>query len=305
MQQPSERGMIILSFAIIYIVWGSTYLGNEYAIDVIPPWIMAGSRFTTAGLLLYGFALIKGVPKPTFTQLKNSLFLGILFMTFGVGGTVWAQQHVDSGFTALLITMNPLVVVLLVWLIDKRRPTLKSLFGIALGILGMVLLVGNAQISTDANALLGVAVIVFCTFTWAYGAITIPKLELPQSKIQSSAMQMFLGGMVLLSFGAFSGEFQQFSFQDMTWAAGISWIYLVVFGSVIAFTAFNYLLLKVAPEKVSTNTYVNPVIAVLLGWWLRDEYLDAQMLFAGAILLTGVFFINSSKGLKNTKKSTP
>lgn len=291
----SEKGLIILGFAIIYLVWGSTYLANEYAIDSIPPWIMAGARFTVAGILLFGFTRWKKIPLPTKTQFKNAWFLGLLFMTIGIGATVWGQKYVDSGFTALLIAANPLVVVLMVWGLNGIQPTRQSLFGIFLGILGMILLFSDAKINLSGMAIWGVLAIGVSIFAWAYGAVNIAKMDLPESKMQSAALQMLLGGFTLFIISFFTGEWTDFSLGQVTNISWIAWIYLVLFGSIAAFTAFNYLLTKVSPEKVSTNTYVNPIIAVILGWWLRNEPLTGQMAIAGLVMLIGVFCINSSK----------
>jgi len=291
----SEKGLIILAFAIIYIVWGSTYLANEYAIDTIPPWIMAGARFTIAGAILLTFTQFRNTPLPTLQQIKNTWLLGFLFMTIGIGATVWAQKYIDSGFTALLIAANPLVVVLMMWILNGVKPTKQGVFGIFLGILGMGLLFSDAKIDLSGNAAWGILGILLSICTWAYGAIKVPEMDLPDSKMQSAALQMLLGGSTLFVISFFSGDWTEFSFSQITNTSYFAWTYLVFFGSIAAFTAFNYLLTKVSPEKVSTNTYVNPVIAVLLGWWLRDEPLTLQMLVAGLVMLIGVFCINSSK----------
>lgn len=295
----SEKALIILAFAIIYLVWGSTYLANEYAIDSIPPWIMAGARFTTAGLLLFGFTRFKKIPLPSLKQLLNTWFLGLLFMTIGIGATVWAQVYVDSGFTALLIAANPLVVVLMVWFLNGAKPTGQSIFGIFLGIFGMFLLFSDAEIDLSGKALWGVCGILTSIFAWAYGSVSIPKMDLPDSKMLSAALQMLLGGSTLFIISFFSGDWNSFAFSQVTTISIWAWIYLVLFGSIAAFTSFNYLLTKVSPEKVSTNTYVNPVIAIILGWWLRDEPLTLQMGIAGLVMLVGVFCINSSKNSKS------
>ena len=291
----SEKGLIIIAFAIIYIVWGSTYLANEYAIDTIPPWIMAGARFSVAGLLLFLVTWLLKTPFPTRKQFLNTWFLGFLFMSLGIGATVWAQQYVDSGFTALLIAANPLVIVLMLWVLQGVKPTVKSIFGIVLGILGMCLLFSDASIDLSGNALWGIMGILLSIFAWAYGSIIVSKLDLPASKMQRAALQMFLGGFTLFLVSFFSDDWAKFSISQITPISFYCWLYLIFFGSIAAFTAFNYLLTKVSPEKVSTSTYVNPVIAIILGWWMRDEPLTLQMVLAGLIMLAGVFCINSSK----------
>lgn len=290
-----ENFFIILSFLTIYIVWGSTYLANEFAIDYIPPWLMAGVRFFAAGSILMVISYFYDWEKPTLVHWKNSLILGFLFMSFGIGITVWAQKYVDSGFTSLLISTSPLVVLLMAFFIQKRKPTKKAMVGVVLGIIGMYLLVNQQQIVTDTMALIGSGVILLSVMAWSYGMLVIPSYDLPESKIQRSAMQMFCGGILLLPVSFLVEDYGTFSWTEIPWQSLLAWGYLIIFGSIATFTAFNYLLTKVAAEKVATNTYVNPVIALFLGWWLRDEVLTNQMLIAAAIMLTGVYFINSSK----------
>lgn len=290
-----EKILIILAFITIYVVWGSTYLANEFGIDFIPPWLMAGSRFTLAGLILMAFARLYQWEKPTLAHWKSSLILGTLFMTIGVGFTVWAQQFVDSGFTCLLIGMNPLLVMLLVWGIYNKRPNRKGLLGVALGLVGMYLLVNQVQIVSDSKAILGTVTILACATCWAYAMVTLSKFNLPNSKMQSAGMQMFCGGVLLLLISLFNKDYQTFDVGAVPWQSWLAVAYLIFFGSIAAFTAFNYLLSKVSPEQVSTSAYVNPVIAVFLGWSLRDELLTEQTMLASAVMLTGVYFINSSK----------
>lgn len=159
----------------------------------------------------------------------------------------------------------------------------------------MVLLVDGVEVELTTEYAWGVAGIILSIFAWGYGAVRIPHLDLPDSKMQSAALQMLLCGGTLFLISFVTGDWDHFSLNNVTLVSQIAWLYLVFFGPIAAFTAFNYLLTKVSPEKVSTNTYVNPVIAVLLGWWLRDEILTGQMLLAGVVMLLGVFFINSSK----------
>jgi drug/metabolite transporter (DMT)-like permease len=290
-----EKILIILAFITIYVVWGSTYLANEFGIDFIPPWLMAGSRFAIAGLILMGFSSFFQWEKPTFAHWKSSLILGTLFMTIGVGCTVWAQQFVDSGFTCLLVGMNPLIVMLLVWGLYNKRPNAKGIFGVVLGLVGMYLLVNQVQIVSDSKAILGTVTILACATCWAYGMVTLPKFDLPKSKMQSAGMQMFCGGILLLMISFFNQEYTSFHIDKVPWQSWLAVGYLIFFGSIAAFTAFNYLLSKVSPEQVSTSAYVNPVIAVFLGWSLRDELLTEQTLLASVVMLSGVYFINKSK----------
>jgi drug/metabolite transporter (DMT)-like permease len=287
-----ERYLIIAAFATVYLVWGSTYLVNYLAIREIPPFLMSGTRFLTAGLLLFGVAALRKIPWPSLVHWKNSAWAGFMFMALGTGLVVWAEQWVDSGMAALLVSFEPLVVVVLLWVMRGQNPQLNSLLGVALGVLGMFLLVGQPQISTDHNTLIGVAGIAFSLLAWGYASIYIGQANLPTSKMQSAGMQMMGGGVSLLTMSFIFGDYKQFAWENLTGKGIFSFFYLVVLGSLLAFSAFNYLLSKVSPEKVATTNYVNPVVAMFLGWSINNEQITTRSLIAAAIMLTGVFFIN-------------
>jgi len=288
-----ERLLIVLAFAAIYIVWGTTYLAVSKAVATIPPFLMAGIRFLLAGGALYAFTLlVKKSAPPTLQQVKNAAFTGVLLLSVGVGGVAWGLQYVDSGVTALFISGQPLLTTLLVWMILKRRPVLSSYLGILLGMLGMAVLVGQEQLIGQETSLMGLTAIFFSMLCWGIGSVYVNKLDLPQMQMQSAAIQMLVAGVSLILFAGSIGEWQRFSLEAVSWSSWVALFYLIVFGSLIAFSAFNYLLKRVSPEKVSTSTYVNPVVALLLGWWLNAEVITQQSLWAAAIMLTGVLFIN-------------
>jgi drug/metabolite transporter (DMT)-like permease len=215
-----------------------------------------------------------------------------MFMALGTGLVVWAEQWVDSGMAALLVSFEPLVVVVLLWIMRGQNPQLNSLLGVALGVLGMFLLVGQPQISTDRHTLIGVAGIAFSLLAWGYASIYIGQANLPSSKMQSAGMQMMGGGVSLLAMSFIFGDYKQFAWANLTGKGIFSFFYLVVLGSLLAFSAFNYLLSKVSPEKVATTNYVNPVVAMFLGWSINNEQITTRSLLAAAVMLTGVFFIN-------------
>jgi drug/metabolite transporter (DMT)-like permease len=292
---PSSRWLILAAFAVVYIVWGSTYLINYFAILSIPPFIMSGSRFMTAGLILYAVGRVMGQPLGTFIQWRNAVFAGIMLLGIGTGGVVWAVQWVDTGIAALIVAFEPLLVVLLLWPMRKQRPGGKSLLGIAVGIAGMALLVAQDQLIADKNTALGVLVIFIGILSWGYAAIWVGTAKLPASSMQTSAMQMMGGGAALLLLSGVSGEWTNFDWHNITSKSMYSWIYLVLMGSILAFSAFNYLLARVSPEKVVTTNYVNPVVAMLLGWSFNNEIISTQSIVASLLLLTGVFFIVSTK----------
>ncbi|GJM35602.1 MAG: drug/metabolite exporter YedA [Saprospiraceae bacterium] len=291
-KEKLDQLLVIGAFGVIYIIWGSTYLVNYYAIEVIPPFLMCGTRFITAGLLLLGFTGIQGVSKPSRTQMRNAALMGILFLSLGTGGVVWAEQYVPTGITALIVAFDPLLVLFLLWTVRGLRPGPASLLGTALGIAGMVLLVGQPELITDQNTIWGLVSIAISLLAWGLASVYISTTDLPASRFQSTALQMIAGGLTLLMFSGISGEYKNFDLTQLTWKASLSWLYLVFLGSILAFSSFNYLLQKVSPAKVATATYVNPVVALFLGWSLNNEIITLQSLFAAGIMLLGVFFIN-------------
>lgn len=293
--QSKEFWLIIGAFAAVYVVWGATYLFNYFAIEVIPPFLMAGTRFLAAGILLFAFLHFRRTPLPTARQWMWSLVLGILFLSLGSGGLIWAIQFIDTGFAALLVAVDPVVIMALLWAIQGIKPGRKALFGALLGMIGMYLLLGQPQLDAHPKAWMGLVAIGVSLVAWAFASIYVSRLDLPSNRFQRSAMQMLCGGAVLVLFSWWTGEASGFQLTDLNWKAGLSWLYLVGFGSILAFSCFNYLLSKVSPEKVATSTYVNPLVALLLGWAFNNEVINPGALVAGALMLTGVYFINSNQ----------
>jgi len=300
-----QHWLIPLCFAIIYLVWGSTYLANWYAIQDIPPFFMSGSRFFTAGLLLYGASLLLGAGRPTAKQWKNTAFIGILLLAVGTGSMVWSEQFINSGMVALMAAFQPLLIVLMMWQMYGKRPSMRTITGTALGMVGMTFLVGQDHFMSDKQSLIGIAVIFLAIIAWGFASIKVAKLVMPSSKLQGAAMQMLIGGSVLLAVSFAFGEMTGFQPEALPARAVWSWIYLVGFGSIVAFSAFNYLLVKSTPDKVATANYVNPVVAMLLGWWLNNEGITNQSLIAAVLLLTGVVFINTRVKLKRGWMNRP
>ena len=285
--------LVLAAFAIIYIVWGSTYLANWYAIHEIPPFLMSGSRFLVAGALLLLAGLIIEKQLPTRIQLKNAAWVGFLLLAAGTGLLVWSEQFISSGMVALMTALQPLLVVLLMWMMKGKRPGLQTILGTALGMVGMVFLVGQDQFVSDTASLFGIAAIFLAILSWGYASIKVAEMDLPRSRLLSAGLQMLFGGFMLVVFSVLTGEAGSFDLAALSARGFWSWIYLIVFGSILAFSAFNYLLVKSTPEKVATANYVNPVVALLLGWGLNDELITNQSLIAAAFMLTGVVFINT------------
>lgn len=289
--------LIVLAFFSIYVIWGSTYLLNKIAVTELAPFMLASIRFITAGVLIFILCKFSGIDLSiTKKQLKNTIIAGFLFLSFGNGIVVWALRYVDSGFAALEISAQPLIVLLLLRVLDGKKIKTMSLIGVGLGIIGMYLLVSQKQIISDDNSIIGMGMIFLCLLSWAYGSIFVSKADLPANYFVNTGYQMFFGGVMLMLFSFAFGE--SWSLPS-TWSGEvqISMILLILFGSIVAFTSFNYLLKVVSPEKVATSTYVNPIIAMSLGWYFLNEQITLQSSIAATVLLTGVYFINTKKKL--------
>ena len=289
--------LVVLSFFAIYFIWGSTYLWNKIAVTELPAFMLAGIRFLTAGSLIFLISIILGYSlKITKAQLKSTIIAGFLFLTFGNGVVVWALQYVDSGFAALEVSAQPLVVLLMMRFLQGKKIKTTSLIGIVLGITGIFLLVGQKQIITQEGAILGMVLIFVCMLSWSYGSLFVGRADLPSNFFVNTGYQMLTAGFSLLFISSLLGE--QWS-APTAWSTPVVWsmLLLILFGSIVTFTAFNYLLRIVSPEKVATSSYVNPIIAMLLGWYFLSEEVTMQSAIASIVLLTGVYFINTKKSI--------
>lgn len=285
----------VLAFLSIYLIWGSTYLLNKIAVGQLAPFMLAGVRFLTASLLMF---LIVGITKKSLrvnlVQLKNTAIAGFLFLAIGNGVVVWALSYVDSGLTALTIASQPLVVLLLLWILEKRKIKLFSWVGVFVGLLGMYLLISQNQISSSPESFKGILMIIGCVITWGYASIFVGKAELPQNYLVNTAYQMLFGSLWLILMSVIKNERW---ISPVNWQPNVQWamLGLIIFGSIVAFTSFNYLLKIVSPEKVATSTYVNPIVAMVLGYLVLKETISTQSIIAAVILLTGVYFINMKR----------
>ncbi|MFY7669961.1 EamA family transporter [Tenacibaculum sp. MEBiC06402] len=296
--------LIIASFFSIYVIWGSTYLLNKIAVTEIPPLLLAAIRFGFAGILILIIALLlKKSLKVTKRQFLNLVIAAFLFLVYGNGVFVWALKYVDSGFAALLASTQPLFVLFLLRLIDGKKMQRKSIIGVCLGIFGMYLLVSQKEIATSEGMVIGIFMILSCVLSWSYGSVFVSKADLPKNFFVSTGYQMTIASILQVFFSQIFNENIPV-FSEISFKVQVSMIILIIFGSIVAFTAFNYLLKVVSPEKVSTSAYVNPVIALLLGWYFLNENLTTQSIIASIILLTGVYFITSRKRITKNKVST-
>ncbi|WP_163514988.1 EamA family transporter [Gelidibacter japonicus] len=297
MSSSKNTLLIILAFFSIYVIWGSTYLLNKIAVTELPPFMLASIRFMTAGLLIFIIAKLMGKSLAiTKKQLVNVFIAGFLFLTLGNGVVVWALKYVDSGFAALEISAQPLVVLILMRIFQGKKIMTMSVMGVILGIIGIYLLVSQNEVVSKEGSITGMIMIFFCMVSWASGSLFVGNADLPKNYFVNTGYQMVAGGFMLVIGSLIFGE--TWSLPN-AWSEDVQWsmILLIVFGSIVAFTSFNFLLKKVSPDKVATSTYVNPIIALLLGWYFLNEVITTQSIVAAIVLLTGVYFINTKKKL--------
>jgi drug/metabolite transporter (DMT)-like permease len=285
---------LVLGFGAVYLIWGSTYLAIRIAIESLPPFTMAAARFLTAGAVLYPWARWYGkAPAPTAEHWRNTALLGALLLLAGNGGVVWAEQWVPSGLVALLVGMLPLWMVLVDWLFGSgRRPGPLLIGGLLWGLLGVALLAGSGGFSSKSMmGLIGAAGVMVGNVCWAYGSIRARRVALPSRMALSTAMQMLWGGAFLLLLGALLGELGRIDPAAVSARSLLATAYLTVFGSLIAFSAFSWLNTVVSPARVSTYAYVNPVVALFLGWALAGEPITGRTLLAAFMILSAVVLI--------------
>ncbi|MDW5288497.1 EamA family transporter [Formosa sp. PL04] len=295
MAKPKKGILIILSFFAIYVIWGSTYLMNKIVVTEVAPFLLAAIRFLSAGTLIMIISKILKLPmRITKAQFTNCVIAGFLFLVYGNGIFVWALKYVDSGFAALIVATQPLFVIFLMRILQGKKIKPKSLIGVGLGLVGMYLLISQDTLNLTTESTIGIVVIFSCVLGISFASIFVSKANLPFHFLVTTGYQMLTAGTLLLLGSLVLGE---------TWTSPLQWspkaqiamVLLIVFGSIVAFTAFNFLLKEVSTEKVATSAYVNPVIALMLGWYFLDENITTQSIVAGCILLTGVYFINSKK----------
>ena len=290
--------LIILAFFAVYVIWGATYMLNKIAVSQLPPFFLASVRFLVASIIIFIIAKSLGISLAiTKKQLLNASIAGVLFLTLGNGLAVVALKYIDSGFAALEISSQPLVVLIMMRIVLGKKIKMMSYIGVVLGFIGIFLLISQKEIITKEGQILGMILIFVCMLCWGYASIFVGKADLPKNQFVNTGYQMLTGGIML---GIVSLCLNESWSLPNTWQTDVQWSMggLIIFGSIIAFTSFNYLLKEVSPEKVATSTYVNPIIALILGWWVLNEYISLQSIIAAVVLLTGVYFINTKRVFK-------
>jgi len=298
------RSKIFLAFAAVYVVWGSTYLAIRFGVETIPPFMMAGMRFVVAGLLLYGWARFRGAPRPSWKEWRSAAVIGLLLLFVANGGVTWAEQRVPSGIAALLAATVPVWIVLLDWgLHGAARPRPGVVAGLIVGIAGVLMLIGPDQIlGHNRLDMAGIGVLLVAAVSWATGSLYSRKAELPASPLLATSMEMLTGAAALIILSGLTGEFQRFHPAGVSTRSWLSVGYLSLFGSIIGFSAYVWLLRVAHASRVATYAYVNPVIAILLGWSLAGEAFTLQMLIAAAVIIFAVVLIITSQSKQREEK---
>jgi drug/metabolite transporter (DMT)-like permease len=296
-QKRAPRAQIIAAFASIYTIWGSTYLAIRYAVETLPPFSMGGVRFLISGALLYVWARYRGAPKPTRLHWRNAIIAGAFLLLGGNGAVVWAEQMVPSGLTALLVSILPFWLVIIEWVRPPRkRPSGAVLGGLVLGFIGIIVLVGPGNFGGQGDVRpLGALVLILGSLSWAIGSFWSRDAKLPDSGLLTTGMEMLGGGALLLIVGVQSGELHRLDIHHVSHASALGFAYLITFGSLLGFTSYIWLLDKVSPAHLGTYAYVNPIVAVLLGWAVAGERLSVRTGVAAAIVICAVALITTAR----------
>ncbi|MFL5504257.1 MAG: EamA family transporter [Gemmatimonadaceae bacterium] len=302
----ASRAHIIAAFASIYLVWGSTYLAIRYAVETIPPFLMGGLRFVISGALLYAWARYRGAQRPSRLHWRNAIIAGGFLLLGGNGAVVWAEQFVPSGLTALLVSILPFWLVIIEWVRPpRRRPSGAVLIGLVLGFLGIIVLVGLGELGGRGDIRpLGALVLILGSLSWAIGSFWSRDAQLPESGLLTTGMEMLGGGVLLLIVGVATGELSDFDIQRVSADSIVGLVYLITFGSLLGFTSYIWLLDKVSPARLGTYAYVNPIVAVLLGWAVAGERLSARTVVAAVIVICAVALITTARSTGGAQ-STP
>ncbi|HEX3319467.1 MAG TPA: EamA family transporter [Terriglobales bacterium] len=285
----SSRLLFVLSFFAIYVVWGSTYLAIRFAVETIPPLVTVSLRHTTAGLILLGWAWSRGY-RFKLEQLKAGAIQGALFFLIGHGTLHWAEQYVASGLAALLVATEPLWILAIGSALGDERINWKNGLGLVAGLVGVWVLTGS-DLSLRNSFGIGVILVLVGAASWAIGVCIAPRLKLPKEPIARAAVPLVCGAVMLLITATITGEFHATNWTAISAKSWGGLAYLIIFGSVVAFTAYTWLLQHISATVVATHTFVNPVVAVLVGWLLAAEPISMRLVSATALILVAIFLI--------------
>ena len=287
-----NRATVVFSFLSIYLIWGSTYLAIRFAVETIPPLYTAGLRHLIAGLILLIWCLAKRL-RPTWAQVRASIIIGAFFFLIGHGTLHWAEQKVPSGLASLLIASEPIWVFLLSAFAARQwRMNAPLLAGILLGFGGVGLLMGRSALNSGPGVFVGSLAVIVGAFSWSVGIVYSRRSHLSGHPLLLSALSLLAGSVQLLLVGTALGEYRGFSFASVSVRSWLALGYLIVFGSVVAFTAYNWLLEHYSPTLVATHTYVNPIVAVLFGWLFAGEAVTLNVLLSATLVIGAVMLVD-------------
>lgn len=298
----SKRIRIIIAFAALYLIWGSTYLGIRFAIETIPPFLMAGTRFLLAGLIMYAIAWSQGMVKSSWANWRTSLIIGACLLLGGNGGVTISEKYIDSGLAAVIVAIVPIYIVVLGWVSGMApRPTPIVWLGLVGGFVGVGILLGPSLrfSSNDAHGpAIGMSILLVSTFLWSAGSLYSRVAKHAASPFLTAAQQMMCGGMLLLLTGALTGELRRFHPGWVSILSLASFAYLIVIGAVVGYTAYIWLLRHCDPAKVATYAYVNPIVAVLLGAAFAGETLTMRTVMAAGLIIGSVAMVITAQQLR-------
>jgi drug/metabolite transporter (DMT)-like permease len=297
-----KKTLVIIAFAALYLIWGSTYLGIRFSIETIPPFLMAGARFVLAGMIMYGIAWSQGIGRSTWANWRTSCIIGACLLLGGNGGVTISEQYIDSGLAALIVAIVPIYIVLLGWAAGMApRPTPVMWMGLAGGFLGVGILFGpglHLHSLGGRNPAIGISILLVTSFIWSAGSLYSRVAKHAASPFLTAAQQMICGGILLLLAGAVTGELPRFHPSSVSMLSLSAFVYLVIIGAVVGYTAYIWLLRHCDPAKVATYAYVNPIVAVLLGTLFAGETVPVRTLVAAALIIGSVALIITAQQLR-------
>jgi drug/metabolite transporter (DMT)-like permease len=291
---------VLLAFAIIYFVWGSTFLAIRVGVREVPPFLLAAMRFLVAGIVLYGWMRARGTPSPSAREWSAATFLAVLIFVLDYGLLFWAERRVPSGIAAVMMATIPVFIAIAeIIFLRTLRLTLRLGLALLMGLAGVAVLVGHTMSLGEAPVdTAGACALIVAALSWSVAASLTRKLPLPAAKAMSSGAQMLAGGVLLLLTAALLGEFRGFHMQAVSMGAWLALAYLIVAGSIVAFTAYVWLIHHESPTKVGTYAYVNPVVAVLVGYFLGGEAIGPRTLVGTSLVLLSVIVITTTPKAK-------
>jgi drug/metabolite transporter (DMT)-like permease len=281
-----SRLWIVLAFFVIYVVWGTTYLAIRYAVETIPPLVTAGVRHSVAGLILLAIAWSRGF-RLRREHIAAGAVLGALFFLIGHGSLHWAEQYVSSGFAALLVATEPLWILLIGAAMRQQKINWLNGAGLLMGLAGVGILTSH-ELTSRTSLTWAIVAVLTGAASWALGVCVSPRLRLPQDLVGRAAVPLLCGAPMLLLAAASTGEFASFHWSAVSTKSLLGLAYLIIFGSVVAFTAYSWLLQHCSATLVATHTFVNPLVAVVIGWFWASEPLNMRVIVATTIILGSI-----------------